>query len=60
MSSKSWCVLPASVAVTLDPSYPEARYVLAQAHRRLGRAADAEREFKAFRDARARAPAVRR
>jgi len=47
-------------AVALDPSYPEPRYVLAQAYRRLGRAADAERELKAFQEARARAPAVRR
>jgi tetratricopeptide (TPR) repeat protein len=47
-------------AATLDQSYPEPRYLLAQAYRHLGRAADAERELKAFEDARARAPAVRR
>lgn len=47
-------------AVAVDPSYPDARYVLAQAYRRLGRAADAERELKAFQEALARAPAVRR
>jgi len=47
-------------AVALDPSYPEPRYVLAQTYRRLGRAADAERELNAFQQARARAPAVRR
>lgn len=47
-------------AVALDPSYPEPRYVLAQAYRRLGRPADAERELNAFRDARARVPGDRR
>jgi tetratricopeptide (TPR) repeat protein len=47
-------------AAALDPSYPEPRYVLAQTYRRLGRAADAERELKAFQEAQARAPAVRR
>lgn len=47
-------------AVTVDPSYPDARYVLAQTYRRLGRAADAERELKAFQEALARAPAGRR
>jgi tetratricopeptide (TPR) repeat protein len=47
-------------AVALDPSYPEPRYVLAQTYRRLGRAADADRELNAFRQARARTPAVRR
>lgn len=47
-------------AVTLDPSYPDARYVLSQTYRRLGRAVDADRELRAFQDALARAPAVRR
>ena len=47
-------------AAALDPALPEARYLLAQTYRRLGRAADAERELKAFQEAQARAPAVRR
>jgi len=47
-------------AAALDPSYPDARYLLAQTYRRLGRAADADRELKAFQEAQARAPAVRR
>jgi tetratricopeptide (TPR) repeat protein len=47
-------------AVALDPSYPEPRYLLAQTYRWLGRAADADRELNAFREARARAPARRR
>lgn len=47
-------------AIALDPSYPEPRYVLAQAYRRLGRLADAERELKAFKEARALVPGDRR
>lgn len=47
-------------AIALDPSYPEPRYLLATTYRRLGRMADADREFKAFRQAQAQAPAVRR
>lgn len=47
-------------AIALDPTDPRPRYLLAQAYRRLGRTAEAEREVKAFQEARARAPAVRR
>jgi tetratricopeptide (TPR) repeat protein len=47
-------------AIALDPSYPAPRYVLAHTYRQLGRAADAERELKAFQEAQARAPAARR
>jgi tetratricopeptide (TPR) repeat protein len=47
-------------AIALDPTDPQPRYLLAQAYRRLGRTAEAERELKAFQEARARAPAVRR
>jgi tetratricopeptide (TPR) repeat protein len=47
-------------AIALDPTYAPPRYLLAQAYRRLGRTAEAEREFKAFQEALARAPAVRR
>lgn len=47
-------------AVALDPSYPEPRYLLARTYRRLGRVADADRELKAFQQAQARAPAVKR
>ena len=47
-------------AIALDPDYPEAHYQLFQVYRRLGRAADAERELNAFRAAAARAPKVRR
>ena len=43
-------------AIVLDPDYPEAHYQLAQAYRRLGRTADAERALKAFQAAAARAP----
>lgn len=47
-------------AVALDDTYPEPHYALAQAYRRLGRAADAERELQAFKTASARAPRNRR
>jgi len=47
-------------AVALDPDYPEPHYLLAQTYRTLGRAADAEREMKAFQAATARAPKDRR
>lgn len=47
-------------AMTLDPDYPEPHYLAAQAYRRLGRAADAERALAAFQSARAKAPARRR
>ena len=47
-------------AIALDPDYPEAHYQLFQVYRRLGRAADAERELNAFRAAAARTPKLRR
>jgi tetratricopeptide (TPR) repeat protein len=47
-------------AIAVDPLLPEPRYLLAQTLRRLGRAEDADRAFKGFQEARARAPAVRR
>ena len=47
-------------AIALNPDYPEPHYLLAQAYRRLGRAADADRALKAFQAAAARAPKVRR
>jgi tetratricopeptide (TPR) repeat protein len=47
-------------AAKLDPDYPEPYYLLAQAYRRLGRAADAQRALKSFEGAKARAPKVRR
>ena len=37
-------------AVKLDPSYSEARYVLAQVYRKLGREAEARRELEKFRE----------
>jgi len=37
-------------AVKLDPSYREARYLLAQVYRKLGREQDAERELGAFKE----------
>lgn len=37
-------------ATKLDPSYPEPRYVLAQVYRKLGRAAEADRELAVFRE----------
>lgn len=47
-------------AMALDPDYPEPHYLAAQAYRRLGRPADAERALAAFQAARAKAPARRR
>jgi tetratricopeptide (TPR) repeat protein len=47
-------------AIALNPDYPEPHYLLAQAYRRLGRPADAERALKAFQAAAARAPKERR
>jgi len=47
-------------AVALNADYPDPYYRLAQAYRRLGRAADAERALKAFQAAAARAPKERR
>jgi tetratricopeptide (TPR) repeat protein len=47
-------------AIALDPDYPEPRYQLAQAYRRLGRTEDADRALKAFQAAKARAPKERR
>ena len=47
-------------AIALNPDYPEPHYLLAQAYRRLGRAADADRALKSFQAAAARAPKVRR
>jgi len=47
-------------AATLDLSYPEPRYLLAQAYRHLGRTADAERALNAFKEVHARTPAARR
>jgi tetratricopeptide (TPR) repeat protein len=47
-------------AVALDDSYPEAHYALAQAYRRVGRTADADRALAAFKTASARAPRNRR
>jgi tetratricopeptide (TPR) repeat protein len=47
-------------AIALDPADPQPRYLLAQAYRRLGRTAEAERMLKAFQEVQARAPAVRR
>jgi tetratricopeptide (TPR) repeat protein len=46
-------------AITLDPSYREAHYVLARAYQRLGRQIDADREFTAFRELAAK-PSSRR
>jgi tetratricopeptide (TPR) repeat protein len=47
-------------AIALNADYPEPHYVLSQAYRRLGRAADAERALKSFQAAAARAPKERR
>ena len=47
-------------AVALNADYPEPHYLLAQAYRRLGRTADAERALKSFQAASARAPKERR
>ena len=47
-------------AMRLDPDYAEPHYLAAQAYRRLGRQADAERALAAFQSARAKAPARRR
>src|SRR5688572_370867 len=47
-------------AIALDADYPEPHYLLAQAYRKLGRIADAERALKAFQAAAARAPRERR
>ena len=47
-------------AIALNPDYPEPHYLLSQAYRRLGRAADAERALKSFQAAAARAPKERR
>jgi tetratricopeptide (TPR) repeat protein len=47
-------------AIALNPDYPEPHYLLAQAYRNLGRAADAERALKSFQAAAARAPKDRR
>ena len=47
-------------AIALNADYPEPHYLLSQAYRRLGRAADADRALKSFKAAAARAPKVRR
>jgi tetratricopeptide (TPR) repeat protein len=47
-------------AIALNPDYPEPHYLLFQAYRKLGRAADAERALKSFQAAAARAPKERR
>ena len=47
-------------AIALNTEYPEPYYQLAQAYRRLGRQADAERALKSFQVASARAPKDRR
>jgi tetratricopeptide (TPR) repeat protein len=47
-------------AIALNADYSEAYYQLAQAYRRLGRTADAERALKSFQAASARAPKIRR
>ena len=47
-------------AIKLNPDYPEPHYLVAQAYRKLGRTADAERALKSFQEATARAPKVRR
>ncbi|MGH9371065.1 MAG: tetratricopeptide repeat protein [Vicinamibacterales bacterium] len=47
-------------AIRLNADYPEAHYQLAQAYRRLGRAADAARALKSFQAAAVRAPKERR
>ncbi len=47
-------------AIALNPDYPEPHYLLAQAYRKLGRRADAERAMNAFQAASARAPKERR
>ena len=47
-------------AIALNPDYPEPHYLLAQAYRKLGRAADADRALKSFQAASARAPKERR
>jgi tetratricopeptide (TPR) repeat protein len=47
-------------AIALNADYSEAHYQLSQAYRSLGRAADADRALKSFREAAARAPKGRR
>jgi len=47
-------------SIALNADYPEPHYLLSQAYRRLGRAADAERALKSFQAAAARAPKERR
>ena len=47
-------------AIALNADYPEPHYLLAQAYRKLGREADAERALKSFQTAAARAPKARR
>ena len=47
-------------AIALNADYPEPHYLLSQAYRRLGRAADAARALKSFQAAAARAPKERR
>ena len=47
-------------AIKLDPGYPEPHYLVAQAYRRLGRDADADRALAAFQAAAASAPKARR
>jgi tetratricopeptide (TPR) repeat protein len=47
-------------AIALNADYSEAYYQLAQAYRRLGRTADAERALISFQAASARAPRIRR
>lgn len=47
-------------AIALNADYPEPHYLLSQAYRRLGRAADADRALKSFQAAAARAPKERR
>lgn len=47
-------------AITLNANYPEPHYLLAQAYRKLGRPADADRALTSFQAAAARAPKERR
>lgn len=43
-------------AITLDPDYPEAHYLLAQAYRRLGNLQESSAAFARFKQAHAKAP----
>lgn len=47
-------------SASLDPQYPEPRYLLGQVYRKLGRTEDSKREFAAFEKLRAAQPARRR